>query len=228
MIPSASVATFAAGLLTGQFARRPGAATAPAGFLRRWLGEPRGIVLLVLGLVIVVGGGMRLLRSWRARAAVRAIESDDPAPESILAAAEHGRAGLMELFRLLSEGRSEPVREAAGLALSKLWVRDELIAEEEKAIVRRSFRVDWLARRRYPRAIRAEIPIEIHFGLPFLNEDREGIRPSNLEWSYRVNGAHRASLEQFSAWTHGPGKARFTLIPADFETSVKVPSPLFR
>ena len=34
--------------------------------------------------------------------------------------------------------------------------------------MRRGYAVDWNARRRYPRALEAEIPITVTYGLPFL------------------------------------------------------------
>src|SRR5262249_40859337 len=155
---------------------------------------------------------------WRAREAVGRLEDPDVTPETIQAVVEHGRAGLMELFRLLAEGRSEAVRSAAGSALAVLWARDELIAEEEKALVRRGVEVAWRARRRYPRALQSEIPIAVAFGVPFLSDDGPGVGPSQLEWSYRIVGARRASLELSSPWAAGPGRAEFSLVPSDFDT----------
>lgn len=184
----------------------------------RWLSEPRSAVLFVLASVIVVGGGRRLVRAWRARAAVALLEGKDVTPEAIVGAVEHGRAGLFDLFRLLGEAPTEPLRQAAGQAISVLWARDELIAEEEKALVRRGLRVDWRARKRYPRALKGEIPISVSYGLPFLEGQGGGVAPEQLEWSHRIIGARRASLEGFSPWTPSGGLAEFTLVPADFET----------
>jgi hypothetical protein len=186
----------------------------------RWVGEPRNAVLFVLGAVILLGGGRRLLQLWKARAAVRRLEEGTTVtPESIEAVVEHGRAGLMELFRLLGPDVKEGLRRQAGHALSVLWSRDELIAEEEKAVVSRGWRVNWGARQRYPRALRSEIPVTVSFGLPFLTDTGPGIRPENLEWSYRVMGARRASLEVFSPWKPGPMNEGFTLVPSDFESN---------
>jgi hypothetical protein len=140
-------------------------------------------------------------------------------PEDIEAVTAHGRAGLMDLFRILGTDKSETLRLAAGHALAVLWARDELIAEEEKALVRRGYAVDWHARRRYPRALKAPIPIIVTFGIPFLRDEDSGIGPANLEWSYRILGARRAALEAFSPWTPGKGRAAFTIIPDDFETN---------
>ncbi|MBY0395373.1 MAG: hypothetical protein K2X91_02740, partial [Thermoleophilia bacterium] len=185
----------------------------------RLLGEPRSAVLLVLGSVIILGGGRRLYRAWQARGAVARLEGDDVPVDAIAGAVEHGRAGLFDLFRLLGDAKTEDARLAAGHAISVLWAKDELIAEEEKALVRRGFRVDWRARKRYPRALNAEIPVAVRYGLPFLRAEGAGVKPENLEWSHRIVGARRASLEAFSPWTPGDGLAEFTVVPTDFETN---------
>jgi len=181
--------------------------------------DPRSAVLLVVALVLLGGGGRKLRQTVHARRAVGRLEDADVSTTEIEAAAAHGRAGLMELFRLLAEGPSPAHRDAAGRALAALWARDELIAEEEKALVRRGYRVDWTARRRYPRALRGEIPVAAAFGVPFLVEGGEGVRPSQLEWSYRVVGSGRESLKEFGPWAAGPGRAAFTVVPADFDAN---------
>jgi hypothetical protein len=197
--------------------RRGGEGSAPG--WRRWLGEPRNAVLVVLGLALLVGGGRRLLQGWRARRAVGRLNEPDVTPEDVEAATAHGRAGLMDLFRILGTAKSEPLRLAAGHALAVLWARDELIAEEEKALIRRGYTVAWHARGRYPRALKAPIPIAVTYGVPFLREGDAGVGPANLEWSHRILGARRAGLESFSPWTAGPGRAEFAVIPDDFETN---------
>jgi hypothetical protein len=184
-----------------------------------WLAEPRNAVLIVLGSVVLIGGGRQLRRALLARRAVGRLEAPGVSADEIREAMEFGRPGLFEFFRLLSEAKTPGIRDAAGQALATLWARDELIGEEEKAIVRRGYRVDWRARRRYPRALRCKIPFTVDFGIPFLREDGDGVRPSQLEWSYRVGGARRASLESFGPWTAGPGRAAFHLFPGDFETN---------
>ena len=215
MFESLVAAIIAAGGVGQARPRRSGRRRSAA--WERLTGDPRSAVLFVLAAVFLVGGGRRLLQARRARRAVEELGEAGVGPEAVLAAADHGRAGLMELFRLLEEGRHQAVKDAAGQALSVLWARDELIAEEEKALVRRGFQVSWRARKRYPRGLQAEIAIAVTFGVPFLRDDGPGVRPANLEWSHRVAGARRASLETFSPWAEGPGLAEFTLVPADFE-----------
>src|SRR5262249_41542251 len=103
--------------------------------------------------------------------------------------------------------------------LSRLWRLDQLVAEEEQAIVRRGFTVNWSARRRYPRALRAAIPISVSFDVPFLDDSDRRVQPTNLEWSHRVLGTRRATLEEFSTWVAGRGRADFTIVPGDYETN---------
>ena len=64
-------------------------------------------MLLVLFSVLVLGGGRKLLKAGRARGAVERLERADVS-EAIADAAEHGRAGLMELFRILGSAEPRP------------------------------------------------------------------------------------------------------------------------
>jgi hypothetical protein len=244
MSPSAALTAALAALAAGQVPRPGRSIPAAPGLSARWWEDPRGAVLIVLGLIVVLGGGSKVLQAMRARTAVRRVQQDsETSPggtlddRAVADLARHGRAGLTELFRLLTEGPTEKARRTAGLALAVLWKRDELITEEEKAVVNRGFDVHWKARRRYPRAIRSEIPIVVTYGIPFLGKSVEGIEaheaigPGDLEWSHRVVGARRASLEVFSPWTRGApsidagivkfhgAQAAFTIVPGDFETN---------
>src|SRR4051794_2249171 len=219
----ARLAALAAGQVGASARRRGGAvegrAKPAARGWGRWLGEPRAAVLIVLFLVVVIGGGRKLLQGWRGRKAVVRLAEPDVTIDDIEAAVPYGREGLMDLFRLLGTAESAEMRQAAGHAISVIWARDDLIAEEEQALVRRGFSVTWRARRRYPRALRAPIPIGVSYGLPFLREGGGGIAPTNLEWSHVILGARRATLESPSPWKAGPVEAEFTLIPGDFETN---------
>ena len=183
-----------------------------------WLADPRTAVLGFLASALLFGGGRKVLQGIRARRSVAALEGPDPSVEEVEGAAEHGRAGLIDLFRLLGTAEKPEVRDAAGRALAILWAKDDLIVEEEKALVRRGFAVTWKARRRYPRGLTVPIPIEASYGVPFLVEGRPGVGPSSLEWSHRVLGAERAGLEVASPWRGGPGVARFEVDPSDFAT----------
>jgi hypothetical protein len=178
-------------------------------------------VLIVLLLIVLIGGGRKLLRGWRARGALGRLNETDVTPEDVAAVVEFGREGLMDLFRILGTAESAALRHAAGQALAVLWARDELIGEEEKALVRRGFEVNWHARRRYPRALQEPIPIAVSYGVPFLDVGTSAgsaVAAANLEWSHTILGARRAALETPSPWTAGPIHAEFTLIPGDFTT----------
>ncbi len=199
---------------------RPAGPRAPGtGAGRNWLSEPKAAVWIALAAALLIGGGRKLLRAWRARKAIACLEEPNVTAEEIEAVAEHGRAGVGELLRIFSTSESEPRRQAAGRALARLWLLDELVAEEEKAIVRRGFNPTWNARRRYPRALRAEIPIVVTYDVPFLKDDGRHVGPANLEWSHRLLGARRATLEEFSPWTAGNGQVACSIFPGDFETN---------
>jgi hypothetical protein len=181
-----------------------------------WLSDPRTTVLVVLGSAILIGGGRRLLIASKSRKAVDRLSDPHVSPEEILDAAGYGPDGLIDFFRLLDEGKTPEIRNAAGRALAVVWAGDNLIPEQEKAVVTRGFDVRWRARRRYPRAMRAPIPIEVSYGLPFLDPEGPGISPDDLEWSHRISGAERAALELPSDWKAGPGVASFSIDPGDF------------
>ncbi|CAN5721834.1 hypothetical protein BH23PLA1_BH23PLA1_31890 [soil metagenome] len=204
----------------------------PAASGSSWLADPRSAVLVILASIVILGGGRRLYLSAKARRAVARLAEPDVSAAEVASAAEHGREGLLELFRLLSEAKAPEVREAAGKALATLWGRDELIPEEEQAVVRRGYSVHWQARRKYPRAIRGPIPILVEYGVPALKSSNKGEAPrhppqaegdevpaGSLEWSHRVAGSGRASLESFSDWRPGPSAAGFTIDPEDFDSN---------
>lgn len=181
-----------------------------------WVTQPRSTVLLLLALIVGIGGLRRLREAWRARALVARLEEPDPAPSDLLLAGSLGRAALVPLFQILGHAESPALRDAAGRALACVWASDHLIGEEEQALVRRGFQVHWSTRRTYPRAIRRPIPIEVSYGIPFLEAEGPGIHPADLEWSHRVSGAGRAGLEIFSPWQPGPIRFTFTIEPTDF------------
>jgi hypothetical protein len=186
---------------------------------RGWLNEPKAAVWIVLTTIVLIGGGRRLLRAWRTRTAVARLGEPDVDPEQIEAVADYGRAGAWELLRIFSSTDSEPRRLAAGRALARLWRDDQLVAEEEQAVLRRGYAVTWRARRRYPRALHAEIPIAVTYSVPFLLEDGRHVGPGHLEWSHRILGARRAALEEFTPWQAGRGAAAFAIMPDDFATN---------
>jgi hypothetical protein len=186
---------------------------------RNWFSEPKSAVWMVLAAVVIIGGGRRLRWALRARKAVARLGEPDVTPEQIEAVAQFGRAGAWELLRIFSSTESEPRRMAAGRALTHLWRDDQLVAEEEQAVLRRGYSVTWRARRRYPRALHVEIPIAVTIEVPFLIDDPRHVGPDHLEWSHRILGARRAAMEEFSPWKAGPGRVDFSIIPDDFPTN---------
>ena len=174
---------------------------------------------IVLASAVIIGGGRKLLWAWRARKSVGRLGDPEVTPAEIEAVAEFGRSGAWELLRIFSSTDSEPRRHAAGRALTRLWRDDQLVSEEEQAILRRGFSATWKARRRYPRSLHVEFPIEVRIDVPFLIEDARHIGPDDLEWSHRVLGARRAAMEEFSSWKAGPGHVSFSIIPDDFPTN---------
>jgi hypothetical protein len=174
------------------------------------------MLLVVIGIAAVFGL-RRFLKVLAARRAIALLEQPAPAISDILSAADHGRAALEPLFRWLGSDQDQSRRAAAGAALSRLWRLDQLVAEEEKALLVRAYEVRWNARRTYPRDIRIPIPIEIRFGTPVLHrDDLPAIEPDWVEWSYRVLGARRAGLELDSPWAPTAQSITFSIIPADF------------
>ena len=123
--------------------RLPGRGTGtPQG--RRWLSEPKAVIWLALAAAVLLGGGRRLIAWWQARKAVARLDAPDVTAAEIEAVADHGRTGAYDLLRIFSSGPSEQVRQAAGSSLARLWLLDQLVPEEEQAVVRRGFTVTWM------------------------------------------------------------------------------------
>src|SRR5271165_7610752 len=61
---------------------------------RNWLGEPRTTVLVVLGGVVLLGGGRKLLLAWKARKAVARLSEQDITPRQVKSVTQFGRSGL--------------------------------------------------------------------------------------------------------------------------------------
>ena len=183
-----------------------------------YLRDPRSAVLSFLATALVLGGGRKALQALRARRIMAAIAGSDPAVADVEAAADHGRTALIDLFRLLGTAGRPEVRAAAGRTLARLWRADELIAEEEKAIVRRGFEATWRARRKYPRDLAVPIPMGVDFGVPFLVGGQRTVGPDHLAWSYRLLGTERAGLEEWAEAPAGKPSAAFAIFPGDFAT----------
>jgi hypothetical protein len=173
--------------------------------------QPRSLVFAVIVAAAAVGGGRRVWRGWQARRAANRLGRPDVTPAEVMAAAGYGRAVLRELYPLLDPARRPEQRRAAARALGELWRRDELVGEEERAVATRIHEVSWRSRRRYPRAMARAVPVEVAVRLP-------GLEVAGLEWSGRIKGARRASVEAGSEWMAVDGTSiRFELLPTDYE-----------
>lgn len=201
-------------LLPGLLLAALGSGAAPRASRRSWWADPRAAVLVVLGGIAGFGLLRNARRALGARRAIDRLEDPGVSPGEVEAAAGAGRAALPELIRLAETGASPDVRAAAARGVLALWRADELVAEEEKAAAARLFRVEWDARRRYPRALAGPIPFAVRFGLEGEDDPKRG--PGGLAWSHRVAGSQRAALEAFGPWSPGPGRAEFAIEPGDF------------
>lgn len=186
----------------------------------RWLISPRSAVFVFLALVLGLGGWRRFALARKARALADRIGGAQADAEEIEQASRFGRASLIELFQTLELPENDPRRTAAGRALARIWADDELVPEEEKAIVRRGYCVRWNARKRYPRALTRTIPLQVSYSVPFLSTkgNGNGVTQSSLLWSHRVKGSQRASLEAWSDWKAGPVRLEIPIEPSDFAT----------
>lgn len=167
------------------------------------------VVLMIFGIA------WKAFKAIMASRALQRLEGDKPDLEAIRDAATHGRTAIHELFRLLATGKDESVRHEAGRALASLWRADELVAEEEQALVTRAFEANWVARRKYPRDLHRPIPFVVTFRIPCLDQDDGMSLNESLEWSSRVLGTDRASLEHFDKWQVGGGSRTFEIDPHD-------------
>lgn len=179
------------------------------------IASPRNFVFLILISVLGIGGGRRWLQAIRARRAISRLHESDVTADEVEAVGAFGRAGAYDLFRLLSDAPREEIRAAAGRALCRIWAADDLVAEEEQAIVRRLFKVDWQARRTYPRSLSRTIPITLSYGIGG-DDGPKALR--GLQRSHRITGTGRASSEVESQWHYGEGHATVEIDPRDFPT----------
>ena len=144
--------------------RKPGQRT--IGDPAKQFADPRRWVFIAVVGFLVVGGGRKWLSAKRGRQMADKLAENKATPDEIRSSARHGRLVVQDLFRVMAEGPSAEHRLAATESLVRLWRADELIPEEEKAIVTRSLVVDWQIRRKYPRLLSGQIQIRALFGVP--------------------------------------------------------------
>ena len=182
-----------------------------------WAFDPRNGVFALVVIALVAGCLAKLGQASRGRRAADRAADPSATEAEIFEAAKFGRAAVPELFQALDPSNPAPRRMAAGGALAILWKGDHLVPEEERGLVVRGYEVHWRARRRYPRDLDVPIPILVTFGVPFLRSDGPGVGPEDLEWSSKLLGANRASLETPSGWQSGPQSLWFDIHPRDLQ-----------
>lgn len=177
---------------------------------RRWL------FLAVVGF-LVIGGGRKWLHGRKGRALADKLADGSATVEETRDAYQYGRIVVQDLFRVLTEGTTPDRRQAALSALVRLWKADELIPEEEKAIVTRAFVTNWQLRRKYPRGLTGPLSIRVDYRLPETGvQELDDWLREHLEWSHRVTGTRRASDDQWRKLGSPTPGAGFEIMPADF------------
>lgn len=171
--------------------RREGQPQSPMSDPRRW-------VFIAVTAFLVLGGARKWLAGNRGRKMADRIANGQANLAEISNSAVHGRSVLPDLLSLLQDEAPADRKNAALEALIKLWRADELIAEEEKAILSRAIQVSWKQRRKYPRDFSGQFQITALFRLPLLADKscNEWLR-NHLRFETRVTGTRRATDEQW-------------------------------
>jgi hypothetical protein len=197
--------------------RRPGTRERTERQVSKPFSDPRRWLFLAVVGFLVIGGGRKWLHGRKGRRLADRLHDGTAPIDDIRNANRYGRIVVHDLFRVLTDGKSLEHRAAATEALIKLWRADELIPEEEKAIVTRSFTVDWRIRRKYPKGLTGPIAVVADFGLPEL-ADRElsAWLADHLQWSFRVNGTRRASDDSWHIQDSEHRSVRLTFMGEDF------------
>ncbi len=194
--------------------RKPGGR--PLETPQKTLVDPRRWVFIAVVGFLVLGGGRKWLAGRRARDMADKLAALKATPDEIRASHKHGRIVVPELFRVMADGPSPDHRLAATQALVRLWKADELIPEEEKAILTRSLRVDWQIRRKYPRLLTGSLLIRASYGPPKLADDGlELWLMQHLRWSHRVTGTRRAADDAWQEPTPAPAPQALLQVIAD-------------
>lgn len=162
------------------------------------MADPRRWMFISVVAFLMFGGGRKWLKSIHGRRLADKIAHGTANPDEILGSYRYGRVVVQDLFEALTGGASDEIRHSAFEALVRLWQADELIAEEEKAIVTRSFQIKWNHRRKYPVSLNGTFDISATYGL-FELKDSELQRwlSDHSRWSYRIQGTRRAVDEQW-------------------------------
>ncbi|MBI1323889.1 hypothetical protein GC170_12000 [bacterium] len=197
--------------------RRPGGRDGSATPKGSPFADPRRWLFLAVVGFLAIGGGRKWLHGRKGRALADKMADGNASVEEIRQSHRFGRIVVHDLFRVLTEDATPDRRRAALEALVRLWKADELIPEEEKAIVTRSFMTNWQIRRKYPRGLSSPLTIRVDYGLPETgDQDLDAWIRQHLEWSHRLTGTRRASDDQWRKLESPKPGSLFEIIPADF------------
>lgn len=173
------------------------------------LADPRRWMFISVVAFLMFGGGRKWLKSIQGRRLADKIAQGNANAAEILGSYRFGRVVVQDLFEVLSGGSSDEIRYSAFESLVRLWQADELVAEEEKAIVARSFQIKWNHRRKYPLGLDGTFDISATYGLFELKDS--GLRKwlsDHSQWSHRIQGTRRAIDDQ---WNQNLGDPPFVL-----------------
>ena len=194
--------------------RKPGGRTART---EKPFSDPRRWVFMAVVAFLAVGGGRKWLAGRRGLRMAGRLAENQATTEEIRAAHKYGRTVSRELFQIMTEGPSAEHRLAATEALVRLWRADELIPEEEKAIVTRALVAEWQIRRKYPRGLTGPIEITAIFGMPPLADlELTEWLARHLRWQYRVSGTRRAADDAWQAAPIAFPRCSIEIMPEDF------------
>ena len=192
----------------------------PAGG-RSWLSEPRTAVLIVLGGVVLIGGGRKLLQALAGPRAVARLAEPDVTPAEVEAVDRHRpRRAARPVPDPRRRRRGRRIRDAAGRAIAVALGPGPADRRGGAGPRPPGLRGRTGTPAALPPGLQAAIPITVTYGLPFLAGGRAG-REARRTWNGRTAspGPGGRALEESSPWTPGPGRSHFTIIPGDFETN---------
>lgn len=181
------------------------------------MADPRRWMFIAIVAFLVIGGGRKWLKSVHGRRISDKIADGTASPEEIRSSFQFGRIVVADLLQVLTEGKTPEIRNSAFESLVQLWKADELISEEEKAIVTRSVQIEWHQRRKYPRALTGSFQISARLGFPdTADQTVNQWLQSHLQFSRRLTGSRRAAYEVWQAVPHHSADVQAELHAGDF------------
>lgn len=181
------------------------------------IGDPRRWVFIAVVAFLLLGGARKWLAASRGRKMADRIADGHASLDEIRQAARHGRTVLPDLLATLADGKSEDLKSAALQSLVELWRADELIAEEEKAIITRAFQIIWKQRRKYPRDYDGKFQIHALMCLPKIHDEScRNWLSQHLRWETRVTGTRKATDDQWRVIPHSEMQLQIHIESRDF------------